>query len=63
MANFVIGYLNLHHGELQLDEVTAKDSYEALLEYLEIDSHTFKDLEAIYDYVANTDAYINILEL
>ncbi len=65
MKKFVIGYLSEFECELRLEVVDAEDELSALINYLGLrkEKEDYNSVEKIFDYCANSDSYINILEL
>lgn len=63
MNNFVVAYLSMHVGEIEMEEVSAKDELDALLTFLDADRDVFDTLEKLYQYCADTDSYIGVYKL
>jgi len=64
---YCIAFLSLHDGELTQEIVEADSEVSACRKVLELDKFkdcdNIRDMDAIYDYVANSDSYINCLKL
>lgn len=63
MNKYVVGYLSQFDGELLLEEVEANSKLEAMLSYLEVSAEEFSTVEAVYNYAANCDAYIEAIQI
>lgn len=60
---FVVAFLNLHQGEMEMQEISAHDELDAMLTFLEIDSTVFNSEDKVYQYCADTDSYIGVYKL
>jgi hypothetical protein len=63
MNKYVIGYFSEFQGELLLEEVEANSAVEAMTSYLEIDPKLFTSVASVHNYCANTDCYIEVLQI
>ena len=72
MAEFVVAYLSMFEGEIEMTRVSAKDEIEAvvsvdeldaLLTVLGLDATLFSTLEAIYQYCSDSDAYVAVHQI
>jgi len=57
---YVVAYMSLHSGELFQYPQYASTDVEAANQVLDTE---FQDMELIYDYCANTDSWISVLEI
>lgn len=66
-SKYCVAFLNLNHGELTQEIVEADTEVIACRIALKMDNYedcdNIRGMDAIYDYVANSDSYINCLKL
>lgn len=60
MHKYVIGYLSLHEGLMNLLTITSNSELDALNTFL---GTSYKTTDEVHEYCANTDAYIEVMEL
>lgn len=63
MSSYVIAYLNMDVGEIQLDLVDAPTELDALVDYFDLDAAAFNTLDLVYEYVSDIDGYLNICQI
>ena len=63
MAEFVVAYLSMSEGEIEMTRVSAKDEIEAVVSVVELDPKVFNTLEVIYQYCTDTDAYVAVHQI
>jgi hypothetical protein len=63
MAEFVVAYLSMFEGEIEMTRVSAKDEIEAVVSVVELDPKVFNTLEVIYQYCTDTDAYVAVHQI
>ena len=63
MAEFVVAYLSMFEGEIEMTRVSAKDEQDALITVLELDPKVFNTLEAIYQYSSDSEAYVAVHQI
>ena len=62
MNKYVVAFWSDHTGELLQEEVEATSPVEAAAKYLGADI-IFKTLDEVYEYCANCDMMINVLQI
>ena len=60
---FVVGYLSLHDGKLKQEVVYTKTPLQAAVAYLGIDLEQYTSMKDVYQYCADCDSYISVLEI
>lgn len=63
MAEFVVAYLSMFEGEIEMTRVSAKDEIEAVVSVVELDPKVFNTLEAIYQYCSDSDSYVAVHQI
>jgi hypothetical protein len=60
---FVVAYCSQHEGRVEQKVVYAKDHFSAACDYFGIVPLGCHTLEDMYDYAADMDAYLSVLEI
>ncbi len=63
MAEFVVAYLSMFEGEIEMTRVSAKDEIEAVVSVVELDPKVINTLEAIYQYSSDSEAYVAVHQI